>query len=54
LEIDENAMDILVALFRKCARMGIEIPDVPLDTPERQRDAAHYLGRLIIMAREEL
>lgn len=48
-------MDILVALFRKCARMGIEVPaDMALDTPERQRFAACLLGGLIIMAREEL
>lgn len=45
-------MDILVAMFRKCARMGIEIPSsMPLDTPQHQRAAAHYLGHLIIMAR---
>lgn len=52
MDIDERAMDILAALFRKCARLGIEIPpDMPLGTPAHQRAAVHYLCSLVIMAR---
>jgi hypothetical protein len=48
IEIDGQAMNCLVVIFRRCAEAGIEIPPLmPLGTPEHQRAAAHYLGKVL-------
>lgn len=49
IEIDHQAMNCLVVIFRRCAEVGIEIPPLlPLDTPAHQRAAAAYLGNLLV------
>lgn len=44
----ETAMRVLLVLFRRCAEVSYPIPpDMPLDTPEHQRMAVHYLGNIL-------
>lgn len=48
MDIDGYAVDRLAPLFARCAELGIAVPEeMPLDTPEHQRAAVVYLGRLI-------
>lgn len=48
IEVDQHAMNMLVILFRRCAKEGISIPaDLPLATPPQQRAACLYLGKAL-------
>lgn len=48
IEIDEQAINLLVILFRRCAEAGLVIPEeMPLDTPVHQRAACLYLGHVL-------
>lgn len=48
IEIDQQVMNLLIIMFRRCAEMGFEVPDnLPLDTPEHQRMAVQHLGAVL-------